>query len=488
MKKLLAIVGGILGVLVIIVLVRALMMNPEKRQFPSIAAINLKTDSSGAHLAEALTYPTVSMQKASEVDTAAFSAFHHFLERTYPKMNTLLGKEVTNSQSLLYRWQGSDMTLKPALFMAHQDVVPVIPGTESEWIQPPFGGKIDSGFVWGRGALDDKSSLVGICEATEALLSQGFVPKRTIYFAFGHDEEATGTQGAAKMAEMLKGRGVQFEYVLDEGGTITTGLVPNVSAPVALIGISEKGYCSVELRVVSAGGHSSMPPKNTAVGILSKAISALEEHQIPARFDGVTGTFLERIGQESPFSRKLIFANMWLFKPLVEQMMSSSPTSNAIIRTTTAPTMLSGSVKENVLPIMATAVINFRIAPGDNVASVLEHVNATINDPRVKVRTIGTPSEPSPVSDVRSSSYQLLERSIIQVFGETHLIMPNLVVGATDARWFTGLSANVYRFSPSAITPTDLPRIHGTNERISIENFRQAVKFYYQLLRTTNEL
>lgn len=488
MKKLFLAFIVLIVVVAAIVVVRALMFTAERPQSVPSLDVKVNTDSSASHLATALSIPTVSNQDAAKTDTAAFRRLHAFLAETYPTMHTNLQHEVVGGYSLLFRWQGGDTTLKPALLMAHQDVVPVVPGTEQEWTHPPFGGKIDSGYIWGRGALDDKAGVIGICEAVEALTKTGFQPKRTIYLSFGHDEEISGLSGAVNIAALLKQRGVQCEYVLDEGGIVAHGIVPNVSAPVALIGISEKGYLSVELRVISAGGHSSMPPPNTAVGILSHAIAALEDHQMPAHVDGVTETFLDRMGRETSFGYKLVFANMWLFAPLVERLMAANPTSNASIRTTTAPTMLAGSPKENVLPIMATAVVNFRISPSDNVAAVLEHVKNAINDPRVKIRALGSPSEPSPISDVQSTSYKLLERTITQVFGGDHVVMPYLVVGATDARYFTGLSANVYRFLPNIMTSEDLQRVHGTNERISVTNFQQAVKFYYQIIRVTNEL
>ncbi len=231
-----------------------------------------------------------------------------------------------------------------------------------------------------------------------------------------------------------------------------------------------------------------MPPKHTAVGILSKAITKLEEHPFPANMVHITQLF-KSVSSKISFVKKIIFANLWLFHSPVERMLSKVPETNAVIRTTTAATMFSGSTKENVLPKKATAVVNFRIMPGESVASVLNYVKNIINDPHVQVKPMDFSSEPSPVSNIHSKSYEVLRNTIHQVAVDKELIVaPYLVLGATDSRYFTGLSDNVYRFLLYTIGPDDLKRIHGTNERISVENYFQLVKFYYQLIRNSSEM
>ena len=372
--------------------------------------------------------------------------------------------------------------------MAHQDVVPVGQESEKNWAYLPFSGEISEGYIWGRGALDMKSSLMGLLEAIETLLENNFEPKRTIFLAFGHDEESGGINGAKKIAELLESRNIQFEYVLDEGGLIVKNIIPGVSDPVALIGITEKGYVSLELTVKTDGGHSSMPPKHTAVGILSKAIVKLEESPFPSNTSYATELF-RHVGPRMPYFRKIIFANMWLFNPLVKRILSKSPETNATIRTTTAATMILGGEKENVLPIKAKAIINFRIMPGESVESVVNYVRRTIGAPNVEIRPLNVRFEPSPVSDIHSKSYEILRKTINQAITENNLIVaPHLVVGATDSRYFTTLSDNIYRFLPILFHPEDIKRIHGTNERISIENYVQAITFYYHLIRNCEEL
>ncbi len=371
--------------------------------------------------------------------------------------------------------------------MGHMDVVPVEPGTEGQWTQPPFEGRNADGYVWGRGALDDKASVVGLLEAVEQLLREGYQPRRTIYLAFGHDEEQGGPAGAPAIAALLGTRHVELEYVLDEGGAITDGILRGMSRPVAVLGTAEKGFVSVELTVAGTGGHSSAPPPQTAIGILSAAVGRLEAQQMPAQLKGVTEQMFAYVGPEMNFLPRVLLANMWLTRPLVVRQLQAAPHTNALLRTTTAATIFEGGVKDNVLPSRARAVVNFRILPGDTVAGVLEHVRRTIADERVQVEVLKTTtvSEPSPVSGTDTPGYRVIERTIRELF-PTVVVTPALVIGATDARHYTKLSPNVYRFLPAWLRPADLERIHGTNERISVENLAQFVKFYRQLIRNSD--
>jgi len=455
------------------------------RQVAAVDAPIIYRDSVPERLAGALRFQTTSYQDPTQFVGEAFYSLHKYLEEVFPKVHTTLKKEIVNNFSLLYTWQGSDPKLSPILLMAHQDVVPVITGREIDWGYPPFDGRIAEGYIWGRGAFDNKCCVIGILEAVEVLLKEGFQPRRTVYIAFGHDEEVGGMQGAAKIAELLHGRDIKLEYVLDEGGAIIQGLIPGVSSPIALVGIAEKGYVSLELTVTGKGGHSSMPPKHTAVGILSKAITKLEEHPFPANMTYIRQLF-EYISPNLRFTQKTIFANLWLFKPLIEKKLSNISAMNAGIRTTTAATMLSGSTNENVLPKKATAVVNFRIMPGESIVSVVNYVKQTIDDPCVQVSSRGFSSEPSLVSDVNSRSYEILRDTIYQIAVDKELMVaPYLVLGATDSRYFTGLSDNIYRFVFNKLGHDDLKRVHGSNERISVDDYLQLITFYYQLIRNS---
>jgi carboxypeptidase PM20D1 len=361
-------------------------------------------------------------------------------------------------------------------------VVPVEPGTERSWTHPPFSGAIADGHVWGRGAMDDKAGVLAILEAVEHLLGRGFQPERTILLAFGHDEEVSGVNGARNIAALLRQRGVKPEFILDEGGAIAEGMVEGVEAPIALIGTAEKGYVSVDLVAREKGGHSSMPPTHTAIGRLASVIHRLEENQMPARIDGATRKSFEVLAPEMPFGPRLLLSNLWLFDPVAERVFSGDPAGNSRIRTTTAATIMNAGVKENVLPHEARAVVNFRILPGDSVRSVLEHVRAQAG-PEIEVSARqATATEPSPESEVEAPAFRLLQTTIAQVYPGT-LVAPNLLGGGTDTKHFQGLSRNVYRFLPVRVRAEDLARFHGTNERIGIENYAGAIRFYVQLIR-----
>lgn len=485
MKKVLLLLTLCLVLLCAVLLVNTLRFTSRQVQVEPVRAVGVDEGAAAERLAQALRIQTVSYQDGAQTSGDAFLALHRHLEQAYPKTHATLGRELVSGYSLLYTWKGRNEKLKPVLLAAHQDVVPVEPETARRWSQPPFEGRISDGFVWGRGALDDKSGVLGLLEAVELLLGENFQPERTIYFAFGEDEEVGGELGAARVAELLRQRGVELEYVLDEGLAITEGILPDIDRPVALIGVAEKGHVSVELSAEVEGGHSSMPPQQTAIGILSAAVNRLEANQMPASIEGVQRQTFEHLGPEMPFGKRLVMANLWLFKPLVVRLLSASPSSNAAIRTTTAVTIIEGGLKENVLPSRARAVVNFRILPGDSVEGVLAHVRETVNDTRIRIAKFGTGArEPSAVSSTDTQGYQTVQKTIRQVFPET-LVAPALVVAGTDSRHYSALTNHIYRFLPMRVRPEDVKRLHGVDERISVADYAGFVKFYYHLIRNS---
>ncbi|HEX8179371.1 MAG TPA: M20 family peptidase [Pyrinomonadaceae bacterium] len=473
--------------LVAVLLVKTFRYPSKQLQVAAAPDVQLDVNAAAEHLAQALRFQTISNADPAQLKPDEFLKLHEYLAQVFPRTHAALTREVVGGYSLLYKWPGQDEHLKPILLLAHMDVVPVEPGTEAQWTQPPFAGRIADGYVWGRGAIDDKAAVVGILEAVEKLLSEGYRPRRTIYLAFGHDEELGGPTGAPSLAALLDARGVTPEYVLDEGGAITEGILQGVSRPVAVLCTGEKGFVSVELTVAGTGGHSSAPPPQTAIGILSAAVGRLETEQMPAALKSVTQQMFDYIGPEMNFLPRVALANLWLTRPLVVRQLARKPATNAFLRTTTAATIFEGGVKDNVLPTKARAVVNFRILPGDTVSGVLEHVRRTVNDPRVQIEVLkGTAmSEPSPISGPDATGYRLIERTIRELFPTT-VVAPSLVIGATDARHYTKLCPDIYRFSPILIHADDLERIHGTNERLSVENFAQAIKFYRQLIRNSD--
>ena len=481
MRRVLLLAGAAVLLLAGVMLVRTLRYVPDA-SVPPAAVRTAIAQEARERLAGSIRFPTISHADAALLDGAAFQALHAYLASAFPRVHAHLGREVVGTHSLLYTWRGSHASLAPILLLGHLDVVPVEAGTEGKWEQPPFAGRIAGGFIWGRGAIDNKATVLGTLEAVEMLLAAGFRPARTVHLAFGHDEEVGGTRGAKEIAALLKRRGVTLDMVLDEGGVIGEGILPGISAPVALVGIAEKGFVTVELSARLAGGHSSLPPPQSAIGIVSAAIARLEAAPMPARLDGPARQLFERVGPSFPFAQRAVFANLWLTRPLVLRTLASSPATNAMIRTTTAVTVFHAGSKDNVLPSSARAVVNFRIHPGDTIAGVVDHVRRAINDDRLEVRIGGAFSaEPSAVSSTESPAFRTIERAIRSINPDA-IVAPYLVVVATDARYYTGLSGSVFRLIPVRLTSQDLDRMHGTDERIAIGHYEDVIRTYRQLI------
>ncbi len=477
--------SGLVGLaaLLLILVVRTVSSSSSQPPVKPLTVTEVDEDAIASRLAESVRFRTLAAPLGEAFDPAPFVAFHSWLDVAFPSVRAGLRREVIAGHSLLYTWKGLEPELPPLLLLAHQDVVPVEESTLEDWDQPPFGGVVEDGWIWGRGTLDDKVSMLGILEAVESLWAAGLQPKRTVMLAFGHDEEVAG-EGAKAIGELLAQRGVEPMLILDEGLAITHGIVPGLEQPAALVGLAEKGYTTVELTVEGEGGHSSMPPPHTAVGILAEAVTRLEANQLPAHMDGPTRRMLTTLGPEMGFMNRMVFSNLWLFGGVVQGKLEASYSTNASIRTTTAVTMFGGGVKENVLPQLARAVVNFRIHPSETQEDVLRHVERSVDNPRVKLRPFGgMNSNPPPVSSTESEGWSVLTSTVRQAFPDA-LVAPGMSVGATDARMYAGLSDSIYRFSPIRLHKErgDTGRIHGTNERVSVENYAEAVRFYAQLI------
>lgn len=433
-------------------------------------------------LGEAIRIPTVSHQDPSLVDPRSFADLRTLLERSFPKIHAQLRREIVAEHSLLYTWEGTDRSLPPALLMGHLDVVPVEPGTEGNWTHPPFSGVIDGGFVWGRGALDTKGSVVAILAAVEALLGEGFRPRRTVFLAFGHDEEISGRRGAKGIASLLAARGVRLGWVLDEGGAILAeGAFPGVRAPVAMVGVAEKGYLTLKLTARGRGGHSAMPPRDNAVLHLARALRRLKRSPFPPRLREPTRSFLAAVAPAMPVGERILLSTLAVSGPLVARGLARSPTTAPLVQTTTAVTILQAGTKENVVPQTAEARVNLRLLPGDTVEGALLRVRRAVG-PRIEVEPASDGWNPSPVSSPGTDAFQALSRVVRGLFPGT-LVAPSLVVGATDARYYAPLAESAFRFIPVVLAREDMGRIHGTNERISIDGLGKAVLFYARLLQ-----
>lgn len=482
MKRIGLILLGLVVLVLSIALVRTLTLSaPDTSSSVPGDPLTIDAVAAAHRLGEAIQFETLSTQFAREEKRAPFFDFRNWAETTYPAFHRVASREVISKYSLFYTWEGSDPALEPILLMSHMDVVPIAPGTLQDWEEAPFSGKVADGFIWGRGTIDDKGSLIAILEAAEHLATQGYQPRRTVHFFFGHDEEVGGPSGAQKMAPLLKERGIRLHWVADEGGVVADGLVPGVDSPVALVGVAEKGYVTLDLTASAAGGHSSMPPGATAIGRLATAIDRLEKTPFSGGIEGPVADMLDAIAPSTPFGLRFALANRWLTGSLVEANLRSNPTMAAAMATTIAPTLIHAGVKENVLPHSASAKVNFRIHPRDTVESIVAHVTAAIDDENVKVSVFNPGREASAVSSTGSEGYQILSQTIRDTF-DGAVVAPNLVVGGTDARQFELVSDNVYRFIPIVLGPNDTSRFHGTNERITVENLGKAVQFYVRLI------
>ncbi len=479
-------VGVLILTLVAVLIIRTLSFHSVQPQVKPVPLVKVDRAAALKRLGDAIRLRTISHEDSQKTDFQPFTALQQQLATAFPRVHRQLKREIVNQHGLLYTWAGSDPKLRPVLLLAHVDVVPVEAATRGRWTHPPFGGEVHDGYLWGRGTMDDKGQAMAILEALEHLLATGFQPKRTVLLAIGHDEEVGGALGATHIARLLERRGVKTYFTLDEGLVITRGIIPGVKKPVAVVGIAEKGYVTLEITVRGEGGHSSMPPAETAVGLLGRALDRLEGSPMPAPLSGPILRTFEAVGPEMPFGQRLVFANLWLFGSIVKKKLTANPATNAVLRTTFAPTMLQGSPQENVLAKQARALVNVRLHPRDNVAAAIRHARRVIADDRVHIRARpASISEPLPSSQVDSAGYRLIARTIRQVCPDV-IVAPGLMVGLTDSRHYRKVSPQTFRFLPLRIQAKDRARFHGVNERVGVNNYFEIITFYAQLIRNAS--
>ncbi|XP_074833667.1 N-fatty-acyl-amino acid synthase/hydrolase PM20D1 [Carettochelys insculpta] len=441
-------------------------------------------------LRDAIQIETVSFSP-EEQNITALAEFGNYIKKVFPAVFSakFIQHEIIGNYSHLFTIQGSDPQLTPYMLLAHMDVVPA---SQDGWLVPPFSAAELDGFIYGRGTVDNKNSAIGILQALEFLLRRDYRPLRSFYIGIGHDEEVTGRKGARKIAMLLEARGVKISYLLDEGSVILDGFLEGLKKPVALIATTEKGAITMKVSVDKEPGHSSAPPKETSIGILAAALSRLEQNPMPNLFGyGPEIMTLEHLASEFSFPLNIVMTNLWLFSPIISRIYELKPSTNALVRTTTAITMLNAGIKTNVIPSSAKAVVNFRIHPSQKVAEVLEIVKNTIADDRVKI-DLEEAFDPLPVSpwDNHAFGVQIFRRTLLDVFSDNISVAPGICIGNTDSRHFTNLTDAIYRFNPVVFRPDDVPRVHGLNERISIEGYEKQVEFLYQLIQNSdnNEL
>lgn len=436
-------------------------------------------------LSWSIQHKTVSYEDTLDINYENYEAFIVFLKENYPNLHGQTEIERIGEYSLLYKWEGSRPDLKPGMFIGHYDVVPVSEGSDSLWQYSPFGGDVAEGFVWGRGALDDKSGIMSVVEAAEYLLGQDFQPERTIYIALHHDEEVGGQRGARRVSDFLEDQGVELEFLMDEGLPIAEEIIDNIDVPLAMIGVAEKGSVNIELTYKKDGGHSSMPPRTSVIGTLSRAVNRIERRPMAGHYKGlIVETFNPLIPYMS-YTQRLAFNNTWLFRGLIKRKLSRNAATNAALRTTAAKTIFEAGFKENVLPVDGRVIINFRVHPNNTIEEVEQYVRKRIRNDDIYVRALDRARNPSPVSNTGAEPYRMLRQTIRESFDQA-LVAPALFVAASDSRHFHNLTSNLYRFRPIRARHEDRPRVHGIDERIGIENYLEMIQFQIRLIENVS--
>ena len=468
-------------VVVLLLAVAVLYHTLRAKPWPITRATTLPAlpDSAVAHLSEAIRIQTVSPEEATKMDSAPFIEYRAFLEKSYPLVHQRLTRIICEKYSYAYVWKGTDSTLSPHILMAHYDVVPVEPSAVKLWTALPFGGEVKDGSIWGRGAVDDKSSMIAIMEAAESLLKQGFQPKRTVLLCFGYNEESSGS-GARAIVAWLQQQKIRASLVVDEGGEISREKFKDLKRPVAMIGVGEKGYVTFDLLAQHPGGHSSRPDPETSIDILAKALVNLRSVQTPERILPPVRELLTRVGSNSDdFIQRAMLNNLWLFQPIVVSQLEKDPDSRAMISTTLVPTILESGIRENVIPSNAKAIVNSRILPGETYKDVEAFVKKAIHDDRVKITIAGDfANDPSATTDVQSPAFSLVQKAITAVT-DSVIPTPFIMLGATDSRPYRMISDGVINFTPL----TDTKGFHGIDERVPVAEYRRAIGFYEFLIR-----
>ncbi|QBG35538.1 M20 family peptidase [Litorilituus sediminis] len=477
----------------------------SSKQMQGVEQIEVKVDLDGAvkRLSKAVTFKTISNQDRNDFDKKAFTDYHDYLEKSYPNVHKHLKKEVLGHPrpySLLYTWQGKDTSLPPALMYAHMDVVPVPEESRDQWKVEPFAGTVKDGYIWGRGVLDDKNQVHAILEAAEMKLKEGWQPSRTIYFVFGQDEEVGGAEGAKNVADVLEKRGIErFAFVIDESAPLTPGIFPGIKDNTALIGIAQKGFVSLELSINGIGGHSSMPPEESNIGILATAITKLEKAQFPYRIHPAVRAQYRYMGPEleeemQPLYSAVAFGKDGEITDLEQQfidVMSKNEVTRAMLHTTIATTMFNAGIKDNVLPPSATAVVNFRPMPGDTPEVIMAHLKKAIGDDRIEMKDISASTPATNIADAEGPGYKMLEKTIRQTWGNDLIVSPFFVVGGSDSKHFQArdFAPDVYTITGIQLENTEeFKGFHGVNERILVKEYARSIGFFYTLFNNLEEL
>ena len=490
MNKKVLIPAAAVGSLLAVNAVRAAKFTPVEKKRAEIPAESVNSARVQENLSKAIQCKTVSRENSADVDWDEFKKFHKFLEEAYPLVHKTMSKEIISEANLVYIWKGKNPDLQPMALLAHQDVVPVTEGTESDWEHDPFEGFNDGKFIWGRGAVDMKNHLICVMEACETLLEEGFQPERDSYLCFGQNEEIVCSKhsGAESIVSTLKERGITFDSLVDEGGAVLSVDVKGIiDTYIVGVGMAEKGYCDFKITVKDKGGHTSQSPKHNGLGKLANVIKDLEGHQCDVKWLPFMDNFLETIGRTAKFPGRLVTCNYKLLKPLIKEVMKMIPASACLLRTVTGVSMCEGSPAPNVLPQRASVTANFRPIFGDSIADVEKHIRDVVRYKDIDVELLSG-KEPSRFSPVGSAAYNAIDDICTSMYSDkTVATTPYLVMGGTDAYFYEEICENVLRFAPFKFSVEILQTTHGTNERCPVEVLDDGVAFFKSYIRIVSK-
>lgn len=465
--------------------IKAAKFVPQKKDFGQPTEEKVDEKRCLEHLSKAISIPTISYPDKDKIDFTQFDRFHAFLEEAFPLIHKNLEKEVVQEASLIYHWKGTRNDLDPIALLAHQDVVPISEGTEQDWTYEPFSGHNDGEFIWGRGALDMKNHLIGVMDAVETLLEEGFQPERDVYLLFGQDEEVVASEngGAKNIMRTLKERGIHLDCILDEGGAIIPVNIKGILNDKELVGvgIAEKGYTDFEITVNAKGGHSSQPPVHSGLGELANVIKDLENNQFKAELMPFVKELFSNLGRNCEYPARLIMCNLDYLQPLLKTVMTKIPVAACLVRTTTAVTMAQGSPAANVLPQKSSVTVNFRQMPGTTVKDVEDHIRKVCRNKDIEVKVLKA-KEASKFSPTDSRVFKIIEEICMQD-NKNSIVAPYLVMGGTDACYYEPICENIYRYAPYRASVELLRCTHGTNERIPIGSVAPGVAFFKKYIR-----
>ena len=472
--KYLLIIPAVIVLLLLIAVVRTFLM-PKKKSDYKADEDEKESLRLAEKLSEMIKYDTTSHENVHEVEK--FLGFHKVLEKLFPLVHEKLEKTEIDG-NLLFCWKG-ESSEKPILLMSHQDVVPA----EGEWSHEPFSGDIDDGRVWGRGAADTKCTVMAFFEAVEELLKEGFTPPVDVYLASSCTEEWAG-DGAPKIVNELKRRGIELFLVCDEGGCIITDPIGGVKGNFAMVGVFEKGKADVKFTAHSTGGHASAPTKNTPIARLASFVDDVEKHSPFKKklLPEVAAMFSSLAPYASSFGMRLLLGNIWLFKPLIIAALPAiSAQAGAMLRTTIAFTTQSGSDAYNVIPQEATLGANMRFIPHQGEKESLEIIENLAKKHGLDTEVIHSNDYTTPV-DINGEAFKLFEGVIAETFPGL-ASSPYVMTGATDAQFYQPICKNCIRFAPVIYGPDQMKGMHGLNECIEYNCLPGAVRFYRNLIK-----